>query len=94
MTYTQTMITNFVEHSIESINKRVDFYSKDLTRNAETRKGFALETINNEYNKAYGALLFTRIYLDELEEADYDKLKNTLNDALANAVQKALEAIQ
>lgn len=94
MTYTESMITVFVEQTIDTMNKTVEFYSKDHTRSSETRRGFALEIINNEHNKAYGALLFTQIYLNEIEEADYNKLKNTLSDALANAVQKALEDIK
>lgn len=94
MTYNQRMIAQFVENTIENINKRVEFYSKDITRSAEARKSFALETINNEYNKAYGALLFTEIYLEGIEEADYGKLKKKLDEALSDAIQRAMEDIK
>lgn len=79
MTHTQRKITNYINASIEEMNHTIE-YANGLDDEREEKVSYARWSIDRTYNKAFGALLFAKCYLHEIDEDFYHELDTKLTD--------------
>ena len=85
--------TAYVNCCITDMNRHVDHLKEKAELDAKTKREWALERINEEYNQAFVALQLAYIYLEEIEEEDRDALEDMLLKAKNEAEERVWKEI-
>lgn len=89
MTYTLEQITSYVDNCIADMTRHLEHAKTIEDWTAERRSDWAVGCIEAGRERAFGALVFTLVYLKEITDAQYKKLDNKLTDAYFEALEKA-----
>ena len=79
MTYTEDKITSFIEARIEDMHHTIE-YANELEETREEKISYARWSIQRTSDEGFGALLFAKCYLHEIDQLTYDELNNRLMD--------------
>ena len=91
MTYTLEKLTSYVDNSIDSMDRKIEYAKTIEGWTNERRSEWAVGCVESEHDKAFGALVFAQVYLKEITEAQYKKLNDRLFDEFWKAREKARE---
>ena len=79
----QNKIYSFINDIIDDMDKTVDFALKQ-----RTGRTWCVNELNSEYQKGFGALLFSKCYAHSITEFEYDALLDRIHDARESAFQR------
>lgn len=89
MTFTEKQITNYIETRISRMDSHFNWMKDELEGwTIEHKKNWAKECVKEEYTDGFGALSFTQIYLEGIDEKTYDKLHKKLSDHFYDLVDQ------
>ena len=84
----QNKIYSFINDMIDYMDKTVDF-----AIDRRTGKEWCANELYDEYQKGFGALLFSKCYEHSITELEYDALLDRIHDARESALKKIGEGI-
>lgn len=79
----QNKIYSFINDMIDDMNKTVDFALEQ-----RTGRTWCVNELDSEYQKGFGALLFSKCYEHSITELEYDALLDRIYDAKDSAMQR------
>ena len=79
----QNKIYSFIDCVIEDMFKTVEF-----SKQVYAGKEWAISEINDEYERGFGALLFSKCYEHSITELEYDALMDRLYDSREEALKQ------
>lgn len=82
MTFTEKQITDYINHRIDRMNHTFEWAKENMEERTPSSKArWAKDCIKSEYEDGYGALSFTHIYLEGIDEKTFNELHKRLTDA-------------
>lgn len=87
MTHFEKQIENYINSKIESMNHTIEFAEKQ-----GLDKDYALWSIEGTWNSGGGAVSFTQIYAELIDEETADKLRDRLTEAYFEARNRVRES--
>ena len=82
----QNKIYAFIKDVIDDMDKTVDF-----ALDRRTGRAWCVSELNSQYEKGFGALLFSKCYEHSITEFEYDALLDRIHDARENNLQRLAE---
>ena len=82
----QNKIYSFINDMIGDMDKTVDF-----AIDRRTGKEWCANELNSEYQKGFGALLFSKCYEHSITELEYDALLDRIYDAKESALERLVK---
>ena len=88
------LVKDYIEGCIRDMEDNVD-WARDRMQDEEKtfRYHWALDTIDNEDNKAFGTLQYVKIWEREIDDEQFKELTDMLHNAWSKARNRAAEEI-